>query len=1033
MAAGLEKVKSQSAYTTVKLAADNGLTAASDELLFSQSTIEQADGGTVTATQNDDTFVDVTSTGTVNLRSGEATVSAGAKFTVGGAGVNADDDTKVDGGYAVSSSAEYTVKAADNSSPFNGKASLKASAAGQTFKVTEPDGKTVSYKATNAGDVFYLGRYSTDYSGVSEGALVTKPESGDPWQGSEYSVTFTPNVGYGNLSVKAVDKNGKETDLTLTSATSSKARAAAQATVTEDANAGTMTVTVSNVQSNLKFAVGKFAHYATVTYKPNGADGDGADAVRTVDGGDETEFTGTLVNPFTKDDWTLMGWSEVQDGTSGVFHNASGTVSLKDGGNLDVYAVWHKANEASGSITLPGKDGKPDTGSDDVTIKQGTGADDTKPVVKAGDKEGYVEAPTNSTITRAGNSAITVNKGPVKVYPNGKIVVPEGSKITLSDGSVAEGLVTIDPDGKSDKPVRNNDGSIVLPGADKQTGDDDDVSVTPSKNGSTDSSTIDKNGNVTLPDGGKVTYPAAADGNAQVVTVPKSTTVSSDGSLTIPEGKTGTLSLGGTVVPGGSSINAAGEVTYRFTIKYVDEEANSAEAAIATTALVAAKGGDELVQTEHMMVPEAELPKSIEAIEIEDYKPNQATQQLETGTDASAYTVSFSYVSVSAAREVLQEEAKQIESYIDAQQHLSAEQKAALKADLVKTTLDGSVSNTNKATTGGDVTQAKADGVEALEQLKQQIELAEQRAASSQDLSGYASNKADAIAGLDGLSQEEIASYKARIDSEVAGGDASISKAEQADIDPANQSARVQIDKIVAEAKAQAEANIRSSAEADLDAKAEQAKKQVDALQEIDQAAKDKAKAEIEQACDLAKAKIDQASDTQQVQTEQQAGVKTIDEIVSGVVAENTAVLDEAKSDAIKELKAKASEVDKLIDAKQYLSEAQQRELHERVASTLEEYIAKVNAAESAEGVGEAKLAGLEALEAISADATRLDEEAAASRAKASSTSAKTATAGHAVDVDTLSNTGGAVESLALLVVFSVLLGASLTLLRRHA
>ena len=1001
-AAGLEKVQSQPTYTTVKLARNSGLTAASNELLFSQSTIEQSGGGKVTALRNDDTFIDVTSTGRVNLRSGEAKVSSDADFTVGGTGVSAADDTKVDGGYGVTSSAGYTAKTADATSPIKaengGTASLTATQDGQTFTVTGSDGTKYTYTAAKKGDVIYLGRFATDYSGVSDGAAsITKPTTGDPWQGSEYSVTFTPEAGYGSFSVKTVDKDGKETDITPKS---SKARAGSQATIAKDADNGTVTVTVSDVQSDLRFAVAKFAHYATLTYKPNGADNDPADEVRTVEVPSGSVDATLIANPFTKADWTLMGWSEAQDGTSGVFHKAGGTVSLKDGGNLDVYAVWHKTN-ADDSVILPGKDGKPGT-ADDVTVKPGAGANDAKPVVKAGDKEGYVEAPTNSTVTRP-DGDITVNQGPVKVYPDGKVVVPEGGKVTLPDGGVVEGPATIGPDGGSDKPIRKDDG-IVLPGSDKKTGTADDVTVKPNKGADgTDNSGIDKDGNVALPDGGEVVYPNAPDGNGSTVTVPEGTTVKPDGSLTIPEGGTGTLNPGGTLIPGGSTVDATGGVTYRFTVRYVDADADTADAG----------DGGEVAAAEYVMVPEAELPKTVKAVEVEDYKPNQAEQQLVAGTDAGAYTVTFTYVSVPAAREALREEAKQIDAFIDAQKHLSVEQKAALKADLVKTTLDGSVSNVDKATTGAGVLQTKTDGIEALEKLRQQVELAEQQETSRQDLTKYGSGKADAIAGLDGLSQEEVAAYKERIDAEVAKGHASIGNADKTGIDPANQAARAEIDKIVVEAEAQAEANVRRDAKADLDAKAEQAKKQVDALKEVDQASKDKAKAEIDRARDEAKAEIDQAADTGQVRAERQAGIEAIDKVVAGIMAEDKAILDEAKSDAIKQLKAKAAEVDKLIDAKQYLSEAQKRELHERVAATLAEYVAKVNAAESIADVATAKQAGLEALEAIGADATRLDEEAAARLA--------------------LSDTGSAVLVPALLAVFAVLLGAGLALSRRHA
>ena len=97
-AAGLAKADAKTTYRTVKLTRNKNLTPANDELLFSRSSIEQTSGGTVTAPQSDETFIDVTSTGRVNLRSGEVTVSNGAEFTVAGKGVDTADNTKISGG-----------------------------------------------------------------------------------------------------------------------------------------------------------------------------------------------------------------------------------------------------------------------------------------------------------------------------------------------------------------------------------------------------------------------------------------------------------------------------------------------------------------------------------------------------------------------------------------------------------------------------------------------------------------------------------------------------------------------------------------------------------------------------------------------------------------------------------------------------------------------------------------------------------------------------------------------------------------------
>ena len=626
-AAGLAKADAKETYRTVKLTRNSNLTPANDELLFSRSSIEQTNGGTVTAPQSDETFIDVTSTGRVNLRSGEVTVSNGAEFTVAGKGVDTADNTKISGGYSVTSSDTYTAKAADASSPLSaeqgGTASLTASKAGQTFSVVEPSGKTVTYKATAENEVFYLGRFSVDYSGVSaEAATVTKPTTGDPWHKSDYTAIFKPTLWYGGLAVKTVDANGKETDITPKE---SKGRAANQATMSRDANTGAITVTVKNVQSNLKFIVTKTSHSASVTYKPNGADGSPADVVSAVPAHSESVTISLNPNQFTKSGWTLFGWSETQDGTSGTFHKADGSVTLKAGSNLDLYAVWHKVG-TDGSVTLPGKDGRPGS-ADDVTIKPGAGA--AKPVVKKDDGQGYVETPTNSTVSGP-NGDVTITTGPANVYPDGTIKVPEGGKVTLPGGGVVEGPATIDPSGSSNKPVREPDGTIVLPGSDGKTGTDDDVVIKPGNGGG---ATIDKNGNVTLPAGGEVTYPKQPNGSGSTVKVPSGTTVDPNGSMTIPEGGSGTLEPAGTVIPGGSKVDAKGDVIVRVTIRYVDANGND----------IKAPG--------YVMVPASQLPGTLSADEIPGYKPNQSTLPLGAGTDLGAYTITFTYTPVGGSRD----------------------------------------------------------------------------------------------------------------------------------------------------------------------------------------------------------------------------------------------------------------------------------------------------------------------------------------------------------------------------------------------
>ncbi len=449
----------------------------------------------------------------------------------------------------------------------------------------------------------------------------------------------------------------------------------------------------------------------------------------------------------------------------------------------------------------------------------------------------------------------------------------------------------------------------------------------------------------------------------------------------------------------------------------------------------------------------------------------------------------------------LEAKAEQAKQQIDALPDLSEEDKTKAKADI-----DSIVSSAKKEIASKEsitqVNEAIAKAETAISNRVSQAELDDAKAAARKALEAKAAEIDEQIDAKTYLSDADKQKLHDEVAATLEEHLANVDAAEDiAGVDAAKQAGLDALDAIGVEADSedeQARQQQVDEAKSALDAKAEEVKQLVDELLNVDQATKDQAKAQIDQACDEAKAKVEAAGSTSEIESEQKVGCEAIDSIVNvladqdkanlnagkanataslehyaqsrkehidalanlskeqkqaakaeidELVAEakrqietaNTVVevastdtdatgsmlartdqstLDDAKAAAIKELEAKAAEVDKLIDAKQYLSEAQKRELHERVSATLAEYVAKVNAAESAEEVSEAKQAGLEALDAIGADATRLDEEAEAARAKAAAS---------------LASTGSAVMAPALAVVFAVLPGAGLALSRRRA
>lgn len=110
------------------------------------------------------------------------------------------------------------------------------------------------------------------------------------------------------------------------------------------------------------------------------------------------------------------------------------------------------------------------------------------------------------------------------------------------------------------------DNSVVIPGGGGGTvGGDGDITVKPT-NPDKETPTPDKDGTITIPDGGgTVTKPGKpGEGNTEI-TVPGGSTVDKDGNIKIPEGdKDGTIKKpDGTeiIVPGGSTIDKDGNIT----------------------------------------------------------------------------------------------------------------------------------------------------------------------------------------------------------------------------------------------------------------------------------------------------------------------------------------------------------------------------------------------------------------------------------------------------------------------------------------
>lgn len=352
--------------------------------------------------------------------------------------------------------------------------------------------------------------------------------------------------------------------------------------------------------------------------------------------GNSKQFSATLnANSFTAPatDWTFMGWTtDANGGKNGTFYKDGGMIALDvTAADPDLYAVWYHKDDATGTIKLPGKDLDPTVEDDNITVNPGTG---NAPTVKNDSSEGYIEANGGNTVQQPAGT-ITVVDGPVKVYPDGTIHVPNGSKVTDKDGNEVTGPATIDPDGnvepgKKDDPKKDDaDNSIIIPGKDgfiDPPHDEDNLIVKPDGNGNATGSIDNGTGNTTItnPDGADVSIPGKNPPDTRAdIKLPQGTVIKPDGTIILPDDKNGKDENGGTI-PGGSEIDPDGVVTYRYTVVYLDSSNN----ALRAPTFLKLKAGEN---------------GNVTALEITGYTVSGSATKTVEAKAGDTYTVTFIY------------------------------------------------------------------------------------------------------------------------------------------------------------------------------------------------------------------------------------------------------------------------------------------------------------------------------------------------------------------------------------------------------
>lgn len=215
VAKGFEALNAKAEPATLQLERDT-VTAAENQTLKAGYSVKSFDQNTTWTANGEGTTVSVAANGGMTLNTGalDVTVAEGGNGT-----------TIVDG-YAVSGTANHKVTQSDAASPFEGGASITATAAEQTLSAQKDD-KSYTYTSTEENQPFYLGEFSVklnpeDGSHATLTPRSTEGEPQNPYYLNDYTFTVTPDENYelnGNaMKVKMGDKVLGDGEYTLTKA-----------------------------------------------------------------------------------------------------------------------------------------------------------------------------------------------------------------------------------------------------------------------------------------------------------------------------------------------------------------------------------------------------------------------------------------------------------------------------------------------------------------------------------------------------------------------------------------------------------------------------------------------------------------------------------------------------------------------------------------------------------------------------------------------------------------------------------------------
>ncbi|NBA02063.1 DUF1542 domain-containing protein [Erysipelothrix rhusiopathiae] len=291
------------------------------------------------------------------------------------------------------------------------------------------------------------------------------------------------------------------------------------------------------------------------------------------------------------------------------------------------------------------------------------------------------------------------------------------------------------------------------------------------------------------------------------------------------------------------------------------------------------------------------------------------------------------------AKSDLDKKAEDAKKEIDKLPNLTEEEKQTAKEAIDQKTKEGKDA-IDQATTPKDVEEAKNTTDTSVKEVVDQSTLQDAKNKAKKELEAKAEETKQAIDALPGLSQEVKDKAKSDIDDVLKKGLENIdSKNTESDIDAVVNESKTEMDEIkdrlVNENKDAIESLINDK-KASLAEEAKKAKETIDNLENLSQDEKDAAKKSIDQAVNDAGKEFEQAKTPQDIDAVYNKGKNDIADIV--VKAE----LDDAKTKAIEDLKAKAETVRTQIERKPALSDQQRKAANDEINKTLAEAIKRI-------------------------------------------------------------------------------------------